>query len=243
MRTAVVFTGAMRSFEKCLPTQAWHVFEKLGTPDFFVSTVADADAGKASLLVDRYGADRVKIDVVADQPDCIAELRARGCVLPGEWQKGKPYTHEPYAISVHPQAVARQLWQLNRAAEVFNLSIYDRVIRIRPDLWFHSCDSALDVEPDVCRAPWWGRFGGMNDRFAVMGREAVVPYFCTYSAIPALLLRGCPLHPESLVKASVELRGCLVRSRLLASFSTLRTTGEMRGPEVLNDDLAAICSS
>ena len=75
MRTAVVFTGAMRSFEKCLPTQAWHVFEKLGTPDFFVSTVADADAGKTSLLVDRYGADRVKIDVVAIDGDTLQWIR------------------------------------------------------------------------------------------------------------------------------------------------------------------------
>jgi hypothetical protein len=238
MKTAIMITGAMRSFDKCLATQHWHIYRHIPDAEFFVSTVKDADSPKWMALTGLYGADRVHVDVVDAQPDCIAEQRALGVPLPTEWVRGKPYTHEPYAISVHPQAVLRQLWQLQHCFDVFPVfGGFERVIRIRPDLYFHSVSDLVLYRGG--RFPWWGRFGGCNDRFAILSANAAAKYFTTYGAICELLALGCPLHPESLIAAWLETCGITVAHDLACEFSTLRTTGEMRGPEMHTWDLAA----
>lgn len=250
MKTAIVFSGAMRSFDRCLPTQHLHVFRHFPEADFFVSTMKDAESGKADLLVQKYGATRVKVHCVEEQPDCIAELRAQGCALPGSWTPGLPYMHEPYSISVRPQAVARQLWQLAEAWRVFpELAGYDIVIRTRPDLWFHHCrfsdkDFYIRFVYGLKGAfvPWWGSFGGVNDRFAILGRDSARAYFTTYNQIKDLIASGWPLHPESLVAGALELSGAYV-SKLDCAFSTIRTNGEIRAPEMSKTDLASIMLS
>lgn len=252
MKTAVLLSGHMRTFDRCLPTLHWHVFRHFGTVDFFVSTIDDADAPKAEILREKYPGRFVAIERVKEQPDCIAELRGLGCVLPGTWEKGKPYTHEPYPISVHPQAVARQLWQLNQAWHVFVRAAlpasYDVVIRCRPDLWFHAsehpCPSQPFPVPDtVACTPWWGRFGGINDRFAIMGMSAAAAYFDTYPSIPSLLAAGCPFHPECLIRASLEMEDIEIHDDLRAEFSTLRANGELRPPEISAQDIAHLAAS
>jgi hypothetical protein len=270
MKTAILLSGHMRSFDRCLPTQHWHVFRHFPGADFFVSTVKDADSHKAELLRVKYPNARVEIEVVDEQPDCVAEMRAKGVDLPKEWTKGRHYTHEPYAISVHPQAVLRQLWQLQKCWELFHARgtrepfktytadlidgrventkevpsplDYDVVIRCRPDLWFHSYQHLKTLAmghryTESAWIPWWGRFGGINDRFAVMGTAAAGHYFRTYHKIPHLIANGCPLHPESLLAGS--LGDCFIEE-LFAEFSTLRTNGEMRGPEISTIDLARL---
>ena len=236
MKTAVIFTGHMRSFERCLPTQHWQIFRHLDAPDLFVSTIADADAPKAELLRARYPSARVEIDILSEQPDCIAEMRAKGVALPAEWHPGRPYTHEPYPISVHPQAVLRQLWQLSHAWEKWDFSGYDFIIRTRPDLWFHS-GLPFGFRCDLSLVPFWGSFGGINDRFAILSKWAAKQYFTTYGRIHDLTLAGCPLHPESLLGASMD-QWELFPLNIL--FSTLRTTGEFRAPEVSGLDLASL---
>lgn len=247
MKTAIIISGHMRTFDKCLPTLHWHVFRHYPGADFFVSTVTDADAPKARLLRGLYPEAKIEISEVEAQPDCVAELRALGVSLPAEWVKGKPYTHEPYAISVHPQAVLRQLWQLAHAWQVVGSrgkrDEYDQFIRVRPDLWFHSFKRPASLENEtVAHVPYWGQFGGVNDRFAILGKQAAAAYFSTYANLPQLVAFGCPVHPESLVAASLELSGAWIRARLCAEFSTLRPNGELRTPEVTATDLARLYS-
>ena len=102
MKTAIVLVGHIRTLDRCLANQHWHVYRHFPDADFFVSTVRDADFGKLDALTARYGLDRVKVHAVDEQPDCVAEMRAKGVTLPDSWVRGQPYTHEPYAISVHP---------------------------------------------------------------------------------------------------------------------------------------------
>jgi hypothetical protein len=267
MKTAILLSGHMRTFDRCLPTLHWHVFRHFPNADFFVSTIADADAPKAELLRAKYPNSRVEIETVAEQPDCIAELRLRGCNLPAWWSKGTPYTHEPHAITVHPQSIARQLWQLEQVY-IFHLAhltetrgeMYDCVIRCRPDLWFHSFEYPATLrpirkfhchelggyetvtggmQPTTVLTPWWGGFGGVNDRFAILSRKAAQSYFTTYSKIPSLLEAGCPFHPESLIAASLQVSGFKSQvSALAAEFSTLRANGELRPPEISAEDIA-----
>jgi hypothetical protein len=244
MKTAILLSGHMRTFDQCLPTLHWHVFRHFPDADFYVSTVQDADATKAELLKCAFVSGHVEIQAV-DQPDCIAELRARGCKLPTEWTKGKPYTHEPHAISVHPQAVARQLWQLEQVWNLYAAANRpaDVIIRCRPDLWFHSSELTTPVAPfpmpdTIASVPWWGKFGGVNDRFAVLGHAAAEAYFTTYSQIHIHLSNGCPFHPESLIKASLESAGCEIQDDGRYEFSTLRADGKLREPEISATDLA-----
>lgn len=238
MSTAIILTGHMRTFDACLDRLKEQVFDAFPGADFYVATVQDAAAHKADLL------NRISQSVTAvsvpEQPDCIADLRGKGCQLPTWWHHGRPYMREAYPISVHPQAVARQLWQLEQGWQLVRASgrAYDVVVRCRPDLWIHSADlkPVGAVRPLDAFTPWWGRFGGVNDRFAVLGAKAADAYFTTYSQIPAHLAAGGNLHPETLVHTSLQKAGCTVHDTLNVLFSTKRAA-EMRPPEIQSEDL------
>ncbi len=248
MKTAIVIVGQVRTLDRCLANQHWYAYRHFPDADFFVSTVHDSDAGKLAALTERYGEKRVKIDAVLEQPDCVAELRKLGVKLPDEWHRGTPYTHEGFPISVHPQAVLRQLWQLNAAWEAFpQLKEYDCVIRTRPDLFFQSVDglpddvgylrSAFSSYLGAAVVPNWGSFGGINDRFALLDKHAAEAYLTTYKRIKQLTDDGCPVHPESLIRASLERADIHVIPCLRAYFATLRANGELRHPEITGIDL------
>lgn len=221
MTTAILITGHMRTFDLCLPTLHWHVFRHFPGAQFFVSTVEDADAHKAKLLHGRYPG-RVAIEVLPGQP--VLPLPPG---LPPEdgFVHGRPFTHEPFFISVPPQAVIRQLWQLREAWRHYLATReieHDLVIRCRPDLWFHAFAlPRLRLRPYEAHTPWWGRFCGVNDRFALLGQEAARHYHTTYSQLTNLIELGAPLHPETLVKAAMEENGCQVNRRLVAEFSKI----------------------
>ena len=237
MKTAILISGHMRSFDRCLPNLAWMVFRHFPDADFFVSTVQDEDAHKAELLRAKYPTAQVEIEAVKEQPQIALPA---GC--PVEWVPGKPYTHEPYAISVPPQHVVAQLWQLNECWNLFERERkhdYECVVRCRPDLWFHAFDAPPKTFARDAFVPAWGRFGGTNDRFAILGEHAAMHYFRTFTKIDMLWSEGCPIHPESLVAASLGDGRSTVMTMRRCDFSTLRKNGEMRPPEVISADMLA----
>ena len=263
MKTAILITGHMRTFARVIRTQQWHVYRHFPDADFYVSTVRDQDTGSIDELRKLYPKARIEVDVVDAQP----ELPIPVPPVAEDWTVGRMYGHEPYAISVHPQAILRQLWQLNRAWEYFDNTgsgDYDCIVRVRPDLWFRSFEPPPMMEMQIERygekpvlscvgdynalTPWWGRFGGVNDRFAVLGPKAAEAYFRTYANMPTLLNLGCPLHPESLVKASMSLKSCLVEDTLLAEFCKLygnenpQLAGQFRNPEITEIDMAHLAA-
>lgn len=312
MKTLVIIAAHMRSFARCLPTQHWHVLRKFapsvppaqsaakaagaelttdaepGAPgngtaadnqlDFAVYTVADRDADSVHALRTLYPHAKIAAGAVSAQPELPIPVKP----VTEDWTVGRMYGHEPYGISVHPQAILRQLWQLNEGwkyakAEGIDPASYDVIIRLRPDSWFRSFVMPADYEmkaslradltrfewsrvpvlekklvfPKSARTPWWGRFGGVNDRFAIMGPEAAEAYFTTYERIPQLLAAGCPFHPESLVKASLEAAGCHVDDTLRAEFAKLyplteanpQLRGTFRNPEIIEIDMAHLGAS
>jgi hypothetical protein len=136
---------------------------------------------------------------------------------------------------------------------------FDTIIRIRPDQFFHSFEDPLrettlrfsegqpngsvsmqrEINGGEAFTPWWGRFGGVNDRLAILGRRAAKAYFTVYDRIPELLAEyHCPFHPESLVKAALETAGCTIHETLRTEFTTLRQDGNHRAPEIMPWDLA-----
>lgn len=267
MKTAVLYTGHMRTFAQCLPTQKWQVLRHYA-PDltFYVSTIKDEDSESWRLLEKHFPGCPVYVEVVPEQPHIPMPP---GVPDESRWVSGGCFTHEPYAISVPPQAVLRQLWQLNETWKLYRRSGefgHTTFLRMRPDTWMqgfvpeHACiekeyeirrnggedithTTITDVDPDFAATPWWGRFGGINDRMAVLGEKAAEAYFTTFARLPELIAAGCPLHPESLVCASLTDAGCPPSHKLKAEFSTLRKNGECRSPEISPIDFVHACMS
>jgi hypothetical protein len=240
VKVAFIYSGAMRSFDKCWKNHAWQIWRHFPEAKFYCVTEDDEDASKVNLFGDRAAMVRT-----VKQPEMVIPA---GC--PDSWTPGQPYMHEPYHISVDPRAVLGQLWMLREGWRLYEEANdpADLIIRIRPDLWFHSFERPrwftdsetilTDGRENIACVPWWGRFGGINDRFALLGSAAARHYFTTYDKIPAMIAEGAPLHPESLVATSMR-RGLIsICDDMKAEYSTLRKSGEMRFPEISMIDVA-----
>lgn len=216
-KTAVLMSGQMRSFERCLPSLYYQVFRKLKDPHFFVSCAEDEQASTAYLL-EQYPEFKGKVHVeIVKQPD-----------LP---EPNKRYTlHAPYAISAPIQSIMRQMWHYNRVWEFSLLTAstpgFTTILRIRPDLFIHRFDSPQDTLPHEFLGVWKARCGGVNDRLAIMGPKAAEAFFTAFLSLQKLLDSGCPLHPESIQQAAMEAAGVGIRNTLTCEFTTLRMDGK-----------------
>lgn len=220
----------MRSFDRCLPNLQWYVFRHFPGAKFYIATEDDEDAHKADLL---SGAIVRKVK----QPEMILP---HGC--PPTWTAGQPYMHESYFISVPPSHVMGQLWMLREGWRVYEDANEpaDLIIRCRPDLWFHSFKFPQDWPAwrnNRSRVPCWGKFGGINDRFALLRPDAAKSYYSTYDRLGDFIAKGAPMHPESLVHHSLQFDGCSIDDSMHAIFSTLRKSGEFRPPEITAVDM------
>ena len=106
--------------------------------------------------------------------------------------------------------LGRSLWHQQRTFEFFRAQLpalafpsFSLVVRLRPDLFFHRLEIHEPSPADVC-VPYWGGYGGINDRFAFMGADAARYYFNTYdgagevgSGIAALKMLNINLNSES----------------------------------------------
>ena len=237
MSTAILISGQLRTFAQCYPTQRWHVLRRFTDCHFFITVQAQPDAHEilAPLIAD-YGAERVHLQQLTD-PDLSAHLTP---------ELARAYHLAPYTNAAPAHQLLLQHWYQTQVYSHFiassdHLPLFPTVIRLRPDLYFHSFAPDLAVDDllaDEVLTPWWGRFGGLNDRFAIMGDEAAPAYFDVFDKIPALLRAGCPFHPETLLKARLDNASLRVSDRLRAEFSTLRPGGQMRPAEITPIDLA-----
>ena len=232
MKTAIILTGQARTFRYTFKTLDWCLFRKLPNPHFFVSVADDEQAPDMDLLRQRY--EHVEIEYVK-QPEKIDE------------PEGNLDQHAGWFRSASVQSILKQLWALEHGWDFFTaynkaqwdkadpqgfrsstapLHSFDLIVRCRPDLWCQDIQMPepleISVKPNDCWTPWWGTFGGVNDRMAIMGAHAAPHYFRTFSNREALWKLGCPLHPETMVRASLELGGVNVIDRLQAEFRICR---------------------
>lgn len=250
MSTAVLISGQLRTFAQCWPTQRWHVLRHFPDCHFFITVQGNPEIVPDELwnLVQEYGSDRVHFQQLTD-PDLSADLTP---------ELSRAYHHAPYTNAAPAHQLLLQHWYQNECWKFFKSIVgptrdkkiddtFDTFIRLRADLWFHSfeCPVGLTHEDDngtfgstVALTPWWGKFGGLNDRFAILGPEAARAYFTVYQHIPELLAAGCPFHPESLVHAALERSSIDHHPTLQTEFSTLRLNGQMRFPEISPADMA-----
>lgn len=255
MSTAILISGQLRTFAKCWPTQHWHVLRHFADPHFFITVQGDRNTipSEVSALIEEYGAN-VHYDPRTD-PDLSEHLTP---------QLTRAFHQAPYANAAPAHQLLLQHWYQQEVwkffqsvsrggaenAEQTHLRAsapprepkFDTIIRLRADLWFHSFDYPYATEhapaADECLTPWWGRFGGINDRLAIMGPRAARYYFGVFDNLDELIESGCPFHPETLVAANLERGNIEVRPTLRTEFSTLRTNGDMRWPEINGVDIA-----
>lgn len=231
MKSLVIYSGEARTFKEVFANQYWHVLRKLGDVEFFVSVQDDANARDMELLLTRYPAKKVHIEYV-QQPD-----------LPEPQPNLKWLAMYPPSTTL--TGIVRQLWSLDRAWQfVYETVEYHRqglrpeqVIRLRPDLAFARFELPRAPRYSECITPWWARWGGINDRVAVMGWGAAPNYFKTYPRLASLRSAGCPLHPETLIAASLEMGNSIVSYDLATEFATIRANGEVVKPSITDVDL------
>lgn len=216
-RTAVLISGQTRSLSAVLANQNWELYRKLSNPEFFVSVADDAQAADAYLL-EAYPYP-VHIERVT-QPE-IPEPSFKLCA------------HAPYAPTPNTpkviQPILRQLWHYKRVWEFLHEKSdgqFDTFVRLRPDLLFHRFDMPRPPGPSQFLGPWKATCGGVNDRFSIMGKSAAMAYFTATDKLSELLKTGCPLHPESIQQAALELAHCNISNTLLAEFTCIRLPGQ-----------------
>lgn len=234
-KTAIIYSGQARTFAQLWENHRWHVWRKFTDPHFFISVEADMQAEDMKILFDQIREPRRVFMETVTQPTIVEPVI--NSVISG-W---KP--------SSSPQAILRQLWSLNRAYQFFqdvvttsegmSLDEFDTVIRIRPDTHFIRLDFPKydGLHENVAFTPWWSRWGGVNDRFAILGSKAAKSYFTTYQKLEGLFAQGAPLHPETLVHASLETDDVLM-APLSTEFRTLRLNGSMTPFDPTEIDIA-----
>lgn len=224
MNVAIIITGQMRTFAACLPNLNYFVFSKFPGAYFFVSAAKDDDA-KSIELLEKYAPRRVRHEVV-EQPKL-------------EEPPASLMDHAPYAVTptrtpgISPvQGILRQLWHLSRGYRFFQtesavatMPMFDYVVRLRPDLHFHRLEAPFASAALGVATPWWGNYGGINDRFAVMNATAAEAFFTAYDNLPKLLEQGCPLHPETIMAANLHYHRIDVSRTLDAEFAFRRRDG------------------
>lgn len=236
MKTAILISGQARSFAKVYLNQNHMCWSRLPEPHFFVSVADDEDADAVKeCLLKLYPSERVKFEKVV-QPEQAVPKNLDDLLAAG-----------PNDIAAHStvQGILKQFWHLVRVAEfaggVFGIGReFDLVVRCRPDIKFHSFPDAIDLPPGAAVAlPWWSRSGGVNDRFAIMRPAAVVGYF--YALIWAKTqgwAAGAPIHPESMLAASLRSNGVTAHCTLPTAFSIVRKNGELILPDPSFADIA-----
>lgn len=238
MKTAVIYSGQARTFGEVFPNQYDKVLRLLPSPEFFVSVADDAQAPAMTRLWECFPKASVHIEHVK-QPQ-----------LPEP--PPDPKWLQMYPPSATPQAILRQLWSLNRAWEFFQATAkglcvevethggsyskevkFDIIVRLRPDLAFFRFEEPIQWDRCSgwhdwsCYTPWWSRWGGVNDRMALLGQEAAKHYFTTFTKIERLRAAGCPLHPETLVDRSLRDGGIQPSHTLATEFRAIRLDGSV----------------
>ncbi len=242
LKTAVLISGQLRTFKKCYPTQKWHIFRHYEQDIHFFASICNNDqANDIQILQNDYK--NVKAESYDDPTDLPEIAPDKGAFA-------------PYANATTHDKLMLQHWGNKKVWDFFASSAatesFDVIIRIRPDLWIHRFQPLNQFQMDLYHidspwkntvfAPWWGKFGGINDRLAVMGRQAAETYFNLYSGIDGLLKHGCPFHPETMLAGWLQMCGVTVNNTLMATFSTDRMDGSRRWAqqEQIMDDLAEI---
>ena len=227
MQDLVIYNGQARSFAQTVNSHWFRLLRHLDEPTVIVSVAADEQAKDMELLTKFVKKTHIEYVTQPNIKDPLVQPGMLGI----------------YPPSTDPQGILKQLWSLYQAWQfaknTVNVNAFDRVIRIRPDLVLDRVEFPVKpLQPNECHVPWWASWGGVNDRFALMGPEAAEYYYGTWINCGALLEEGCPLHPETLIYESLRDGDIYPQRDLQAEFVTLRLDGSVVPMSITAADLA-----
>ena len=237
MKTAILISGHTRSFKWIFDNQCREVFSRFKEPVFFCSVVDDEHGRDIEELKTKFPESDVFIEYVKEQPDCVKlvgekifpkasrnyiDTLFKKCM---EKSKIKPAPHASPQTIFSSLWHQQRVWELCQKSQVKDIGFY---VRHRPDLLFTTLEMPATIADNECYVPWWASWGGINDRWAVMGPLAASAYFTCFDGLPVMLTtntgvhpEGCPLHPEALSGENLR-RNLITVKPLNCDFSALR---------------------
>lgn len=233
VKVAILVSGQCRTLNVCLPSIRRQILAHFPMADLWASVADGPDSEQASLLAN-VGLKVRLLEKIA-QPT-LDERNYRQKSLGGDYWIGTG-PHDPTIV----QRILRQAWHLRRVYEwaAHSGEDYDVYVRLRPDQWFFvGAQGMPEITPQKAVVPWWGSFGGVNDRFAVLGRQAAEAY-CWWPKLDHWLEEGCRFHPETLTKYALLRSGCkIVFSAVSAATLKMGPDGivQVRNPEILPEE-------
>lgn len=233
MKTAILISGQCRTLDFCFRSLKEQVLDFFPEADVFISAAADQDASNIIAFDDLPS----KFGDVVDQPaldekDYLAKSLG-----------GKFFIGDGPEDTTAVQRILRQAWHLRRVYEqARDHADYERFIRVRMDQWFHvGCKNTPTLEGQYAMVPWWGSFGGVNDRFAIMDALTAESY-CWWPYLDDFLADGCRFHPETLTAWAIKATGTPIYHHPILSSTLKRIDGKLtqRTPEILPDEYVQI---
>jgi hypothetical protein len=246
MKTALIYCGAARTISQTYENHAWHL-RHFPSPDIFVSVCDDPQADDMLLLKEAMPHAGWHMEKVVQPPvDLPVEKTLFHSGYPRStspegvlkqlwaWNRAweffcsvaKPEDYDVFVrirpdtaflrLEVNLQRHIRTVFAPNPlpAPDLKDLEAY---INHREEL-----PVGTTFTEGTCLTPWWSRWGGCNDRFAILGRLAAKAYFTTWQKWPGLRDQGAPCHPEQLLKLSMEMDGITPNDTLKVEFITVR---------------------
>lgn len=216
MKTAVLYSGNARTISHLVGNHRFYLHRHLPNPSLFVSVAADDQAEDAKLLAKALPSAPFFYEKV-EQPYFPDREETTLCGYPRESNQ---------------LGVFRQLWHLSRVWDFMNENTkaedFDLFVRVRCDSRFMRVELP-DIgwwAPTYSFHPRWSKWGGLNDRFAIMGRQAAELYFGTFKNLENLFAIGAPIHPETLIHTQLTENGIKPQSTLKVGFAPLRLPDE-----------------
>lgn len=236
MKTCVLYSGSARTISETWANQLFWLFRVLPKPVTVVASVVDdPQAPDMDMLFQQLPKDvdwhfeKVVQPTIPEPP------------IPCKWHSGYP--------PARPQGILKQLWHLNRVWEFAGETVghdFDLFVRIRPDIaflrfkmpeveggWLVQEDgvryASPGVNPNMFWGCYWSKWGGVNDRFALMGRKAAEAFFTAFNEREAMFKEWCPLQPETMLGYALERKGITVDDTMTAEFIIPRLPGHKDG--------------
>lgn len=215
---AILYVGQTRTFSHCWANQWDMVLRHYPEARYYVCVEDEPEADCIlPLMHKRVAPERIAMMRLRTPPDlpCPPESAA---------------DHVPYARSGDLAKATRNLvnalWGFNQCWDWYSRQPNARegtLIRMRPDAHFHAFTPPPELPAgDHLMSLWWARCGGVNDRFAIMGRTAARAYLTTYTRLQALIDDGVAFHGERFIAASLAGQGIRVSHTLDAWLSLIR---------------------
>lgn len=234
---AVCFFGITRNIKNTLDF----------TENFFLKEVARRDPGFRRFghfnLIEkitnrRTGEEGVAVDtgdyklLNCDYASCTDQSKFDGEINYGEFEGFGDSWNDGF---VSLRNLIRQLYSLQCVTDLLVESgeRFDLVIYSRPDIGFRSMLKMPKIRPNTLYTPWFDKYRGLNDRFAMGDFETMVKYGSRFSMMRHFCEEtGSPLHSERFLLWYARQQGFRTADLTSIDFCRIRANGSIKAPDL-----------